>query len=289
MNPSVAIRHDLVLVGGGHTHIQVLRAWAMDPAPGVRVTVVVDRPVAVYSGMVPGFVAGQYRQDELEIDVRPLCMRAGARFIVAAATGLDTSQRRLILDGRPPLAYDTISFDVGSTIAGLERPGVAEHAIPTRPIGAFVRSADAVVERARSRPGFKLVVVGAGAGGVEFAFAFRARFEREGIRGASVALLEAGPTVLPGYPAAAVRGIEHNARARGIELRCGVSVARANADHLELEGGEIIPSDALVWVTGAASLPPFDGAGLEPDPAVFARGGPPRARGGHDRLLPVGG
>lgn len=55
MNPSAAIRHDLVLVGGGHTHIQVLRAWAMDPAPGVRLTVVVDRPVAVYSGMVPGF------------------------------------------------------------------------------------------------------------------------------------------------------------------------------------------------------------------------------------------
>ena len=175
MNPSVAIRHDLVLVGGGHTHIQVLRAWAMDPAPGVRLTVVVDRPVAVYSGMVPGFVAGQYRQDELEIDVRPLCMRAGARFIVAAATGLDPSQRRVILDGRPPLAYDTISFDVGSTIAGLDRPGVAEHAIPTRPIGAFVRSADAVVERARGRPGVKLVVVGAGAGGVELAFAFRAR------------------------------------------------------------------------------------------------------------------
>ena len=237
MNPSVAIRHDLVLVGGGHTHIQVLRAWAMDPAPRVRLTVVVDRPVAVYSGMVPGFVAGQYRQDELEIDVRPLCMRAGARFIVAAATGLDPSQRRVILDGRPPLAYDTISFDVGSTIAGLDRPGVAEHAIPTRPIGAFVRSADAVVERARGRPGVKLVVVGAGAGGVELAFAFRARFEREGIRGASVALLEAGPTVLPGYPAAAVRGIEDNARARGIEVRCGVSVARANADHLELERG----------------------------------------------------
>jgi hypothetical protein len=56
-------------------------------------------------------------------------MRAGARFIIAAATGLDSSQRRVILEGRPPLDYDTISFDVGSTIAGLDRPGVAEHAI----------------------------------------------------------------------------------------------------------------------------------------------------------------
>ena len=288
MTPSIAIRHDLVLVGGGHTHIQVLRAWAMDPAPGVRVTVVVDRPVAVYSGMVPGFVAGQYRQDELEIDVRPLCMRAGARFIVAAAAGLDPSQRRVVLEGRPPLAYDTISFDVGSTIAGLDRPGVAEHAIPTRPIGGFVRSADAIIERARGRPGFRLVVVGAGAGGVELAFAFRARFEREGIGGASVALLEAGPTVLPGYPAAAMRGIERNARARGIEIRCGVLVARASADHVELESGEVIPADALVWVTGAASLPIFDGAGLERDPAGFVRVRPTLQAVGHDEIFAVG-
>src|SRR2546430_12919176 len=133
MNSSVAIRHDLVLVGGGHTHIQVLRAWAMDPPPGVRVTVVVDRPVAVYSGMVPGFVAGQYRQDELEIDVRPLCMRAGARFIVAAATGLDLSQRRGILQSPPPPPHDTISFHVGPALSGLGKPRGARHAIPPPP------------------------------------------------------------------------------------------------------------------------------------------------------------
>ena len=55
--PSAAdVRHDLVLVGGGHAHIQVLKRWAMAPVPGVRLTLVVDRPIAVYSGMVPGFV-----------------------------------------------------------------------------------------------------------------------------------------------------------------------------------------------------------------------------------------
>ena len=106
-------------MGGGHAHIQVLKRWAMAPVPGARLTLVVDRPVAVYSGMVPGFVAGQYPRDALEIDVRPLALRAGARCIVAPATGLDTGARRLVLDGRPPIAYDTVSFDVGSTVAGL--------------------------------------------------------------------------------------------------------------------------------------------------------------------------
>ena len=71
-SPSAApIRHDLVLVGGGHAHIQVLKRWAMAPVSGARLTLVVDRSVAVYSGMVPGFVAGQYSREALEIDVRP--------------------------------------------------------------------------------------------------------------------------------------------------------------------------------------------------------------------------
>jgi len=52
-SPSAApIRHDLVLVGGGHAHIQVLKRWAMAPVSGARLTLVVDRSVAVYSGLV---------------------------------------------------------------------------------------------------------------------------------------------------------------------------------------------------------------------------------------------
>ena len=83
---------DLVLVGGGHAHVQVLRRLSMRPEPGVSLTVVVDRPVAVYSGMVPGFVAGQYTRSELELDVRPLALRARARMVVAACTGVDAAQ-----------------------------------------------------------------------------------------------------------------------------------------------------------------------------------------------------
>src|ERR1700730_675288 len=96
-----SVRHDVVLVGGGHAHIQVLKRWAMAPVPGARLTVVVDRPIAVYSGMVPGFVAGQYARDALEIDVRPLALRAGARCIVAAAPRVDPAAPRLPLR-RPP-------------------------------------------------------------------------------------------------------------------------------------------------------------------------------------------
>ncbi len=288
-SPAAAdIRHDLVLVGGGHAHIQVLKRWAMAPVPGARLTLVVDRPIAVYSGMVPGFVAGQYPREGLEIDVRPLALRAGARCLVAPATGLDTGARRLVLAGRPPIAYDTVSFDVGSTVAGLELPGVREHAIPTRPIGEFVRRVDEVLAAARGRDIARIVVVGAGAGGVEVAFALAARLRRERDERVEVRLLEAGPRVLSGYAASAAARVEAAAAARGIAIRTGVRVTRVEAAAVHLDGGERWPADAVVWVAGAAALPIFAGSGLAIDAGGFVRVRPTLQSLDHDEVFAVG-
>ncbi|HSE06776.1 MAG TPA: selenide, water dikinase SelD [Methylomirabilota bacterium] len=279
------IRHDLVLVGGGHAHIQVLKRWAMGPVPGVRLTLVVDRPIAVYSGMVPGFVAGQYAREDLEIDARPLALRAGARCIVAAATGLDAAARRLALDGRPPVAYDTVSFDVGSTVAGLDVPGVRDHAIPTRPIGVFVRRVGEILAAARGHDRFRVVVVGGGAGGVEVAFGLAARLGRGAVE---VLVLEAGSRVLPGHAASAAARVEAAATARGVAIRTGARVARVEANAVDLESGERLPADAVVWVTGAAALPIFAGSGIETDERGFARIRPTLQCVGRDEVFAVG-
>ena len=260
-------------MGGGHAHVQVLRRWAMAPPPGARLTLIVDQPVAVYSGMVPGFVAGQYAREELEIDVRPLAARAGARCIVARATGVDPTARRVLLEGRAPIAYDTVSFDVGSTVAGLEVPGAREHAVPTRPIGAFVARVDEIIAAARGRAAFRVAVVGAGAGGVEVAFGLAARLGREPRRRVEILLLETGPRVLPGYAAGAARRVARAAAARGIQIRLGAPVARVEASAVHLAGGERVAVDATVWVSGAAALPIFEGSGLATDRG-FLRIGP---------------
>ncbi len=288
-SPSTAeVRHELVLVGGGHAHIQVLSRWAMAPVPGVHLTVVVNHPIAVYSGMVPGFVAGQYEAQDLEIDVRPLAMRAGARCISSRASGLDTGDHRLRLDGRPPVAYDTISFDVGSTVAGRDLPGVREHALATRPIGEFVWRAGALVDRARGRDRFDVVVVGAGAGGVEVAFALRVRLRREGVKEVRVWLLESAPRLLPGYPAATAARVAEAAQARGVTLRPGQAVERVEADAVVLAGGERLSCDAVLWVAGGASLPLFAGSGLSLDERGFVRVGPTLQAIGHEAVFAVG-
>ena len=288
MTPSSEIQHNLVLVGGGHTHVEVLKDWAREPAPGVCLTVLTDGSRAVYSGMVPGFVAGQYRLEEIEVDVEGLARKAGAAWLNARAAGLDVRSRQVHVHGAAPLVYDTASFDVGSTVSGLDRPGVRQHGLPTRPIGDFAHRVDTLIERARRRPELRFAVAGAGAGGVELAFAFHARFRRLGLRGTSVVLLESGPRVLPGYPDSAVRRIERNAGARGIEIRYGAAVAGAHADRLILETGESVACDAFVWVAGSASLPLFDGSGLERDERGFVKIRETLQAVGHDEIFATG-
>lgn len=271
-----AATREVVLVGGGHAHVQVIRRMMMEPWEGARVTVIVDRPVAVYSGMVPGFVAGDYRAADVEIDVWPLARRAGVRVIVAAATGVDVGARRIEVEGRPPIAYDLASFDIGSTVAGLDLPGVRAHALATRPIGRFVGELDA---RLAGRVAPRVVVVGAGAGGVELAFTLQHR-----TRG-TVTLLDAHPAPLRGAAPSLVARVRRAAARRGITLRADARVLSVEADRVVLADGEL-PFDVLVWATGAAAHPLA--GDLPRDARGFLRVGPTLQLDGHPELFAVG-
>ena len=239
----------------------------MSPLPGVRLTVVLDRPDAVYSGMVPGFVAGAYRAPELEIDAVPLARRAGARVILSAASGLEVGARRLLVEDRPPVAYDVVSFDVGSTVRGLELPGVREHALATRPIRSFVDELDAFLQRGgRERPA-RVAVVGGGAAGVELAFTLHAR-----MAGAcEMHLVTEAESVLQGASSAMRRRAERALSDRGIRVTTGTRVAAVTGDGLQLDGGRSLAAERVIWAAGAAPIPLLANLGLPVTESGFLR------------------
>ena len=190
---------DLVLVGGGHSHAHVLKMWGMNPEPGVQLTLVTRDVDTPYSGMLPGYVAGSYTWRECHIDLAKLAAFAGARLIHAEACGLDTAAKQLHLRGRPPIAYDVISIDIGSapkpvssSPAGAARPMAAAsesvyvNTLPTitpvKPIDGFCKRWDRILQRVLSMPddaAMRIAVVGAGAGGVELALSMERRFRHE--------------------------------------------------------------------------------------------------------------
>jgi len=113
MNSSLP-RHDVVLLGVGHTNAHVLRMWRMAPVAEARLTCISDQTSATYSGMLPGTLAGLYPPERMQIDLVRLCAAAGARLIRGRVAGLDRERRQVILDDRPPVPYDVLSIGIGS-------------------------------------------------------------------------------------------------------------------------------------------------------------------------------
>lgn len=292
MRTVAAAQPRLVLVGGGHAHVQVLRRFAME-RPAAETTLVVDQPIAVYSGMVPGFIAGFYRRDQLEIDLLPLARRSGAQVIFATASRIDTAGRRLELAGRPPIPYDLLSLNIGSSIAGLDLPGVRGTAIATRPISGLVGEAEALLARwlapeaVKRQEKRRIVVVGAGTGGVEIAFTLSSRLRAAGVA-TKVSVVQTGLFVLPGYSPSFRQKVEDAARRHGIELVLGRRAMEVEENQLKLDAGPPLPFDALFWVTGAAAPAIFRQSGLIVDERGFLLVRSTLEAQGHDDIFAVG-
>lgn len=275
------LTRDLVLIGGGHTHALVLRKWGMRPLPGVRVTVINPGPTAPYSGMLPGFVAGHYGRDELDIDLVRLARFAGARVVLGAATWVDTVARAVHVPGRPPISYDVCSIDVGITSSMPGLSGFSDHAIPAKPLGPFAARWDTFL--AGNDPA-AITVLGAGVAGCELAMAMAHAFKTKG-RPATLSLID---------KSRALSAVGKKARDRiltqmdnlGITLIEHSEVTHIAAGFVELSDGRSIRSDFTTGAAGALAYDWIAKCGLDTnqgfvavgptlqssDPAVFAVG-----------------
>lgn len=259
----------LVLVGGGHAHVHVLADLAARPLPGVEVMLVSPSTRHHYSGMVPGFLQGVYSEEELTLDLAWLADRAGAQLVKALAERIDVASRTLDAGGRR-LQFHVLSLDVGADPAGLATPGVREHAMTIRPMRQAVQlraRVDAIAAVPR-RESVHVVVVGAGAGGVEVALAVDRRLRSAGAQPV-MTIVEAAPTVLPGYAAPVRRRAARLLTRRGVTVTTGVAVTRVEGGSVEIATGARIKADLVVWLAGSAGPALLSGAGLPLDPRGF--------------------
>jgi len=180
-NESASARYSLVLVGAGHSNIALIRRFAMDPLEGVRLVVINPESTAPYSGMLPGFLAGQYIADELFIDVAALCKQAGARFIRGSLERVDTASKMLLIRHQAfpnvrelYIPYDYAVLNTGAAPAD-SFPSTHAGCYYVKPIRELLIDLPRIDERMR-RGNRSMVIAGGGAAGIELAFAFRARY-----------------------------------------------------------------------------------------------------------------
>ena len=265
-----------MLVGGGHSHVGVLKRFGMHPVPGVRLTVICRDTHTPYSGMLPGYIAGHYSYDDVHIDLRRLAAFAGARFYRDEAIALDRAGKKVLCRSRPPVPYDLLSINIGSTPMLANVAGAAEHAIPVKPIHAFNQRWLALLERVVRHPGaMNIAVVGAGAGGVELTLAMQYRLRNE-LRAAGrepqdlhFHLLDSGSAILPTHNGAVRDAFEAVLRDRGVQLHRNARVDRVDAGQLRTVDAAVVRADEVVWVTRASGAPWLRDTGLALDAAGF--------------------
>jgi selenide,water dikinase len=286
---------DVVLVGAGHSHVTVLRMFGMKPVPGVRLTLISREVHTPYSGMLPGLIAGNYGFDDAHIDTGPLSRFAGARLYQDEVVGLDLAGRLVICRHRPPVPYDLLSLNIGSTPNTASVPGASEHAIPVKPIDGFIRRFEALVARVLARKGrTRVALVGAGAGGVELLLSVERRLRREVINagfdagGLSFVLVSDTSDILPDFPVAFRSRFHAIFVARGIEVVTGASVTRVDARRLQLDGEVTVEADEVLWTTQAAPARWLAQVGLPLDTQGFLKVDETLRVIGHDDLFAAG-
>jgi selenide,water dikinase len=253
MHRDIPITRDLVLLGGGHAHALVLRKWAMDPLPGVRVTLVDPNVKAPYTGMLPGYIAGHYQRDELDIDLVRLARQANARLIIDQASGLDLAAKRVHLQDRPDIAYDTLSVDIGISSKRPELAGSDQPIIPAKPLGTLAAAWQGLLaECALEQIVPKIVIIGAGVAGVELALSMSYRLKQTNLFEASVTVIEAKDTPLSELNPMARRNLLQELAQANIRVICNARISQISKDNIRLDSGEKpVSANFIVSTAGA--------------------------------------
>ena len=265
---------DVVLVGGGHAHLGVLKAFGMVPEPGVRITLVARDLQTSYSGMMPGVIAGLYPPEESRIDLARLAVAVRAGLVHGQAVGLNRARKQVLVAGQDPVRYDLVSFDVGAA-PDLVSIRDADKAIAVKPINELWGKLEALRARCRDGAGRRrITVIGGGATGVELLLSLQARLRAElaaagrDLSALSFVLATDGP-VLAGHNPRVRAAFRRIMRQRQIVLeedRRVVAIAQGSlicADGMRIAADEVLlatPGVAPHWFaqTGLA----LDGRGF---------------------------
>ncbi len=279
----------LILVGGGHSHVTVIKRFAMQPVPGLKVTLVTPSLKTPYSGMLPGCVAGHYSVDEIYIDLAKLCFKANVDWILTEASGLDPERQLLKLSGRPDLQYDYLSLDVGITPDLGDLKVGANQVTPVKPIASFLGRLTQLQQQLT--PAQRIVVVGGGAASIELVMALAERSKEKrssSSQDSQLHLVSSEEVLLKEAPTGTRRIIEQTLVGYGVSVTTNARITQYVDGVLTTDQGDEIRADHVLWATGASPLPWLHRSGLECDEKGYVSVGETLQSVSHANIFAVG-
>ena len=244
----------LILIGGGHAHVEVLRRFGVQPQAHVELVLVSPHPEMPYSGMLPGWIAGHYTRGDCHIDLARLARFARCRWLRTACNGVNADARLVFCENGQSLPFDLVSVDIGSRSPALETPGAVEHALSVKPIDRFMATWEEICRMAAAGHAPRhIAMVGAGAAGTEVVLSMQHRLrEIAPALQPEFELIGDGPDLLSGHNASARTILKRVLEARGVRLRSNSLVERVEHGRLQLHDGSAISTELIVWATGAS-------------------------------------
>ena len=273
---SPIVKH-LVLIGGGHSHLNVLKRLGMHPTPGLAVTLI-SRDINVpYSGLLPGFIAGIYNAQDIYIDLRPLAQFAKARIIQEDIEKIDLNSKEVILPDRPNISFDLLSLNIGSEPNLSLIPGAQDHCIGIKPLPKFLKLWPQLLERATNtlaqNQQFKFAIVGGGPASIELAFSIQHRLKNnsnlESAKQSNlqIQIISAENTLLKFHNNRVQSFTAKELANRNIDVLLKTKMSACEAGIIVCEDQARLKADAIICATGA-SLPSWPiecGLGISQD------------------------
>lgn len=263
----------LLLIGGGHSHLAVLSEFARNPIPGIRLVLVSEDALTAYSGMLPGLIAGQYSFDETHIDLYRLCEACGVTFIRDRVESIHPDSGYVSCAQRGKIHYDWVSINTGST------PNVSDirdvgYATPVKPIQAFLGALERI-ERSLVQAGAKGInigVVGAGPAGVEVILTLQARFKsRFPQADFSFHLFSSQADIVPTHAKRVREHLVKMLRESGVSIHPSFRVAEISQEGVTSADGRFEALDEVILVTGSMPQAWLSKSGLAVDASGYIR------------------
>lgn len=240
----------LVLVGGGHAHLSVLRSLARKKLSKLEIILISPNSYQNYSGMVPGWMAGHYSKLQFQINLQTLAQRANIRLIVNRVTGINADKCLVYLPENNQIKYDLLSVDIGCETDLSKLGALQDRLLPIRPLDSFIKNWSQILSKKQSKSDYRLVVVGGGAAGVELALAARYSFEHSNNKYDSghVDLVASESGLLTEFSPKIQRYIKK------ILFEAGITVhylkATGTEEGLMLSNGKLLTADCVIAATG---------------------------------------
>lgn len=259
----------IVIIGAGFGGLQAARA--LEKAP-VKLTVLDRSNHHLFQPLLYQVATAGLSPADICVPIRfTLRKQKNTEVFMAEVTGIDVQQQYVFMGDRS-MHYDYLIVATGAhdSYFGHDEwreiaPGLKKVVDATKLRGNILRAFEAAeieTDPEKVKTLLTFVLVGAGPTGVEMAGAIAelankalvSDFRHIDPKSARIILVEAGPRILPTFPAALARKSQQALLRLGVEVRTGTAVEAIDGAGV-MVAGERIEAKTVIWSAGVAASP----------------------------------